>query len=538
MTLQTQLRLIAAITLFSLIGVIVFAVIQLQHMRSDFVSYQDSQAFTRDLAEIKSAALTVSRADPILLETVSQLADTDVRVSRALRELVAMKLPGTDIELVKRIEGRWQEYVKGLGQAVKIAETSPEDALQMPDVLYSSKLQPMIADLDQLAEANRASRVLAEASIAQSIGRILWLVVLPLVFAGIIIVVFQAVFNRRLNERVEEILGAMNHLIDGNLTYRLSASYRDEFGTVASTINSLIARFETILGDVNASAGQTLQTSDRVSQMTRTVSRNAQLQSEKVNNVSASILEMHRTATEIAEHAEQAAVTAAQTRRQVREGAVIGQETITMLSRLDATMGASTQTMDGLSQALRQIDSISNIIKGIAEQTTLLALNAAIEAARAGEYGRGFAVVADEVRVLSDRTTQSAKDISTLLAAVQRSACEAVEAMRMARGEVQASVGHGERIGNVLGEIEVSMQSVAEMMQQIAQSTQAQSSASDLITQDIQAVSSATQATASDIETARHQMADLAEASNNLHGTISKFRFNRTAGNDACELFA
>ena len=48
----------------------------------------------------------------------------------------------------------------------------------------------------------------------------------------------------------------------------------------------------------------------------------------------------------------------------------------------------------------------------------------------------------------------------------------------------------------------------------------------------------ALKATASDIETARHQMADLAEASNNLHGTISKFRFNRTAGNDACELFA
>lgn len=468
MTLQTQLRLIAAIALISQTGVIVFAVTQLHRLQGDFSDYQASQIFSRNLAEIKSEALTISRADPILPETGKRLEKADHDIQTLHRELARLHLADADNGKVQQIEVAWSDYARGLFQTIKIAETSPVDALQMPDMLYASKLEPMIHDIDSLTEANRAGKIAAEASIQHSLDRILWIVVLPLVFAGLMIVVFQAVFNRRLKNRVDEVLVAMNHLVAGNLTHRLTGNHADEFGTMSNTINTFITRFEKILGEVNFSAGQTLQTTDRVSLMAQTVSQNAQLQSEKVASVSTSIQEMHRSATDIAGNADQAAKTAQQTRKQVQEGARVGQETIDTLTRLDDTMCASTEKIDGLNQALLQIDSISNIIKGIAEQTKLLALNAAIEAARAGEHGRGFAVVADEVRTLSDRTTSSAIEISRLLNAVQTSAGEAVDAMRVARGEVQSSAKHGGRISSVLGEIETSMQLVAEMMQQIA----------------------------------------------------------------------
>ncbi|KEH89452.1 MULTISPECIES: methyl-accepting chemotaxis protein [Clostridium] len=72
----------------------------------------------------------------------------------------------------------------------------------------------------------------------------------------------------------------------------------------------------------------------------------------------------------------------------------------------------------------KEIEEITEVIKGITEQTKLLALNASIEAARAGEAGKGFAVVAEEVTKLAEQSSNSAIKIKNVIDDIKSSMIE------------------------------------------------------------------------------------------------------------------
>ena len=67
-----------------------------------------------------------------------------------------------------------------------------------------------------------------------------------------------------------------------------------------------------------------------------------------------------------------------------------------------------------------ELNAMADQVVAIADQTNLLALNAAIEAARAGDTGRGFAVVADEVRGLSQRSRETATQMTARVASLNQ----------------------------------------------------------------------------------------------------------------------
>ncbi|MFT8362883.1 MAG: globin-coupled sensor protein [Sporolactobacillus sp.] len=75
-------------------------------------------------------------------------------------------------------------------------------------------------------------------------------------------------------------------------------------------------------------------------------------------------------------------------------------------------MGAMVVEMNNASE---QISQVTQLVKGLADQTNILALNSAIEAARAGEYGKGFTVVSEEIRKLSEKTNRAMAQITELV---------------------------------------------------------------------------------------------------------------------------
>lgn len=74
-----------------------------------------------------------------------------------------------------------------------------------------------------------------------------------------------------------------------------------------------------------------------------------------------------------------------------------------------------TAKLKTLEKYIAEMNTIVELIGGIATQTSMLALNASIEAARAGEAGRGFSVVATEISKMATQTQQATGNITELI---------------------------------------------------------------------------------------------------------------------------
>ncbi|WP_259653082.1 methyl-accepting chemotaxis protein [Bacillus sp. BML-BC060] len=70
---------------------------------------------------------------------------------------------------------------------------------------------------------------------------------------------------------------------------------------------------------------------------------------------------------------------------------------------------------DTLVQKLNDIESITDTLNKISNQTKMLSLNASIEAARAGEHGKGFTIVSHEMKKLSETSNLFTNNIQQII---------------------------------------------------------------------------------------------------------------------------
>jgi methyl-accepting chemotaxis protein len=123
----------------------------------------------------------------------------------------------------------------------------------------------------------------------------------------------------------------------------------------------------------------------------------------------------------------------AQSTNSVNGVASAAEEMSSSINEINGNMVKSRQAVDDIaakvknageqSNSLRKtskaMETIVELIRGIAGQVNLLALNATIEAARAGEAGKGFTVVASEVKTLAGQVAAATDNISREIAEAQ-----------------------------------------------------------------------------------------------------------------------
>lgn len=200
---------------------------------------------------------------------------------------------------------------------------------------------------------------------------------------------------------LDEIKRALRHLAQGDMTYRMNASYEGVFSEIVHAMTEATTNIARTVASVHQAAGSVSASADEISVATKDLAKRSeqnaamlQRTSGTINNMSNSIM---ATAT--------AASSANQHVAEVLEKASSGSEIASGMIRAMKEIQGSSE----------DIVKIPEVIDDIAFQTNLLALNAGVEAARAGQAGRGFAVVASEVLALAQQSSDSGREISKLI---------------------------------------------------------------------------------------------------------------------------
>lgn len=116
-----------------------------------------------------------------------------------------------------------------------------------------------------------------------------------------------------------------------------------------------------------------------------------------------------------------------------------------------------TEKMNGI---LAVIDKLSNSSK-------MLGLNASIEAARAGQAGKGFAVVASEIERMSNNTTQSAKEIGSMLKGVDDQVNNVSEKSKATSDSVSQQAAALEEIAATIENLSANIKVIETYVQQL-----------------------------------------------------------------------
>jgi methyl-accepting chemotaxis protein len=290
---------------------------------------------------------------------------------------------------------------------------------------------------------------------------------------------------RQISHRIQNIAEG-----DGDLTVRLPVSTNDELGQLATHVNQFIEKLQRIIGSVLINAAEVSKTAESLLVVSSNSQRAADDQCHAITMVVAAVNELTMAIQEVARNT-------GNTAQNTKEATLItdrGQERIHLaverVQSLAVRISETAEFMLRLEGEAKNVTSVIDVIRGVAEQTNLLALNAAIEAARAGEQGRGFAVVADEVRTLASRTQKSTEDIQGMLSKLQQGVQHAVDAMGSSSIMTSEAVTSANEAGQSLTGIGTAVKQISDMTLQIATAAEEQSSVTSEIDKNLVQINS------------------------------------------------
>lgn len=307
-------------------------------------------------------------------------------------------------------------------------------------------------------------------------------IIFAIVASSILTTIFM---NTKVVYPIIQLIDHLRNVSKGDFATELSFYRSDEIGSMSKAIEVLRQKLMGICSEMTGANEGLKQVCFSLNDSANAINQGVAEQNKGTDMVSRSMESMVDMGKQISQSATNAASAASEAESSANQSIAFMQETIDTITHSSTQIKDTANVISKLDDDAKNVGTVLDVIKSIAEQTNLLALNAAIEAARAGEQGRGFAVVADEVRTLAARTQQSTEEIQQIIANVQTGAQNAVKAIEQGEMNAQLSVKKVYDADRNLKSITSAIGQISTLNNQIADSIQEQSNVAQTINNNL-----------------------------------------------------
>lgn len=454
------------------------------------------------------------------------------------RVLEGMKSGDIALGISRVTDGRARESLQAITTQFEFVSNSVQEIFDATPALFRAR-QAAEQILDQSPALLEAGSGLADAitalpaNRALSNGSALVAGLIALILLALIGLQVYAGTRRSLRETAEaneknqqailRLLDEIEGLGDGDLTAEATVT-EDFTGAIADAINfailqlrELVARIQDTSENVSAAANETRATALQLADA-------SEHQAREIAGASAAINEMATTIDQVSSNAAESAQVASRSVTIATNGANVVQSNVRGMDTIREQIQDTSKRIKRLGESSQEIGDIVSLISDIADQTNILALNAAIQASMAGDAGRGFAVVADEVQRLAERSAGAAKQVASLVKAIQTDTNEAVSSMEQTTSEVVKGAQLAHDAGAALGEIQTVSATLAELIQDISAAAKRQALSAGRVSKTMNVIQDITTQTTGATKNTATSIGELAEMAVELREFVTGFK--------------